>query len=34
MGGNGVGDYAIAEVNAQLINAMVIDLVRELYGPY
>jgi hypothetical protein len=33
-GGNGVGDYTIAEVNAELVRAMVMDLVRELYGPY
>lgn len=33
-GGNGVGDYTIAEVNAELVKTMVIDLVRELYGPY
>jgi hypothetical protein len=28
-----VGDYSIAEVNAELIKAMAMDLVRELYGP-
>ena len=33
-GGNGIGDYTIAELNAESVKAMVIDLVRELYGPY
>lgn len=33
-GGNAVGDYTIAEVNAELVKTMVMDLVRELYGPY
>jgi hypothetical protein len=33
-GGSAVGDYAIAEVNAQLVKAMVLDLVRKLYGPF
>ncbi|HEY2809684.1 MAG TPA: hypothetical protein VGI91_12910 [Steroidobacteraceae bacterium] len=32
-GGSAVGDYAIAEVNAELVKALVMDLVRELYGP-
>jgi hypothetical protein len=32
-GSRAVGDYTIAEINAELINAMVVDLVRELYGP-
>src|SRR5438309_1927813 len=32
-GGSGVGDYTIAEVNAELVKAKVIGLVRELYGP-
>jgi hypothetical protein len=32
-GGSAVGDYSIAEVNAQLVKALVMDLVRELYGP-
>ncbi|MGO9802004.1 MAG: hypothetical protein ACLPTM_04170 [Steroidobacteraceae bacterium] len=31
--GNAIGDFAIAEVNAELVKAMVMDLVRELYGP-
>jgi sirohydrochlorin ferrochelatase len=33
-GGSAVGDYTIAEINAELVKAMVVDLVRELYGPY
>jgi len=33
-GGNAVGDYTIAEVDAELVRAMVMDLVRELYGPF
>jgi len=33
-GGSAVGDYTIAEVNAELVKAMVMDLVRELYGPF
>jgi len=33
-GGNGVGDYTVTEVNAELVKSMVLDLVRELYGPY
>ena len=32
-GGSAVGDYTIAEVNAELVRAMVMDLVRALYGP-
>ena len=32
-GGSAVGDYTIAEVNAELVKAMVMDLVRQLYGP-
>jgi hypothetical protein len=32
-GGSGVGDYTTAEVNAELVSAKVIALVRELYGP-
>ena len=32
-GASAVGDYAIAEINADLVKAMVVDLVRELYGP-
>jgi hypothetical protein len=33
-GGSAVGDYTIAKVNAELVKAMVMDLVRELYGPF
>ena len=33
-GGNALGDYAIADVNAELVKAMVLDLVRVLYGPF
>ncbi|HXZ58956.1 MAG TPA: hypothetical protein VEG26_02165 [Steroidobacteraceae bacterium] len=32
-GGNAVGDYAIAEVTAESVRALVMDLVRVLYGP-
>ena len=32
-GGNPVGEYPIAEVNAELVKTMVMDLVRTLYGP-
>ena len=32
-GGAAVGDYTIAEVDAELVRAMVMDLVRVLYGP-
>ena len=32
-GGNPVGDYRIAEVNAELVKTLVMDLVRTLYGP-
>lgn len=33
-GGNAVGDYTIAEVNAELVKGLVMDLVRELYAPF
>jgi hypothetical protein len=33
-GGSVVGDYAIAEVGADLVRSMVVDLVRQLYGPF
>jgi hypothetical protein len=33
-GGSGLGDYMIAEVNTELVRAMVMDLVRALYGPF
>jgi hypothetical protein len=29
-----LGDYTIAEINAELVKALVVDLVRELYGPF
>jgi hypothetical protein len=32
-GASALGDYTIAEVNAELVKAMVVDLVRVLYGP-
>lgn len=32
-GGSRVGDYTIAEINADLVRVKVMDLVRELYGP-
>lgn len=32
-GSNPLGDYAIAEVNAELVKALVLDLVRVLFGP-
>jgi hypothetical protein len=32
-GGSPVGDYTVAEINAELVKAMVVDLVRQLYGP-
>ena len=32
-GSSPVGDYTIAEVNAELVRTMVVELVRELYGP-
>jgi hypothetical protein len=33
-GGSAVGDYTIAEVNTELVTAMVVDLVRVLYGAF
>ena len=33
-GGIAIGNYAIAEVNAELVRAMVLDLVRTLYGTF
>jgi hypothetical protein len=33
-GGNGVGDYRVTDVNEELVKSMVMDLVRDLYGPY
>jgi hypothetical protein len=32
-GGNPVGEYLIAEVKAELVKTLVMDLVRTLYGP-
>lgn len=32
-GGSALGDYAVAEVSTETVNAMVMDLVRALYGP-
>lgn len=32
-GANGVGDYTVEEIHAELVKALVVDLVRELYGP-
>jgi len=34
LGGSALGDYAIAEVDAELVRTMAIDLVRVLYGPF
>ncbi len=33
-GGSAVGDYPIAEVTAELVRTLVLDLVRKLYGPF
>jgi len=33
-GSSAVGDHAIADVNAELVRGMVLDLVRILYGPF
>jgi hypothetical protein len=33
-GGNAVGDYTIAEINAELVKTLVMDLVRDLYAPF
>ena len=32
-GGSALGDYAVAEVTAESVKVMVMDLVRALYGP-
>jgi hypothetical protein len=32
-GGSALGDYAVAEVSAESVKSMVMDLVRALYGP-
>jgi len=29
-----VGDYTIADVSAERVKALVLDLVRALYGPF
>jgi hypothetical protein len=34
LGGSALGDYAVAEVDAALVKALAIDLVRVLYGPF
>jgi len=33
-GGNAVGDYTIAEVDAELVKGLVMDLVRDIYAPF
>jgi len=33
-GGSALGDYPIAEVNTELVKALVMDLVRVLYAPF
>ncbi|MDE2136174.1 MAG: hypothetical protein KGJ68_01950 [Gammaproteobacteria bacterium] len=33
-GRSAIGDYAVDEVDADLVNALVVDLVRVLYGPF
>ena len=33
-GRNAIGDYAVDEVDADLVKALVVDLVRVLYGPF
>ncbi len=33
-GASALGDYPIAEINAELVRAMVVDMVRALYGPF
>ena len=33
-GRNAIGDYPIEEVDAELVKALVVDLVRVLYGPF
>jgi hypothetical protein len=33
-GGNAVRDHALAEVSAEAVKELVVDLVRELYGPF
>jgi hypothetical protein len=33
-GGSAAGDYAIADVNAELVRTLVLDLVRRIYGAF
>jgi hypothetical protein len=33
-GGSAIGNFTITEVNAEMVRAMVLDLVRTLYGPF
>ncbi len=33
-GSSPVGDYPLAEIDADMVKAMVVDLVRHLYGPF
>jgi hypothetical protein len=33
-GGNALGDYTIAEITAERVKALVLELVRALYGPF
>ena len=33
-GGGSVGEYPITEISEELVKGLVIDLVRELYGPF
>ncbi|MBS0578113.1 MAG: hypothetical protein JSR36_02500 [Proteobacteria bacterium] len=33
-GGSAIGDFAISEVNAPMVHAMVVEFVRALYGPF
>jgi len=33
-GGNAVRDHALGEVSAESVKELVVDLVRELYGPF
>jgi len=33
-GGSAVGDHAVADIDAQLVRNLVMDLVRALYGPF
>jgi hypothetical protein len=33
-GSHAVGDYAVAEISPESVKALVLDLVRHLYGPF